>query len=97
MLNEGGTGLGVVARDWNGNFVMTAVRRERRSWTPELAELRAIEFGLEMAREEGYRRCAGGIGLSKCHSQATKAGVFETGDRCACEGDSRSGGSAQFG
>ncbi|CAL1359183.1 unnamed protein product [Linum trigynum] len=26
---------------------------ERNSWTPELAELRAIEVGLEMAREEG--------------------------------------------
>ncbi|CAL1388734.1 unnamed protein product [Linum trigynum] len=48
---EGGIRMGAVARDSHGKFVMAPVGRERRPWPPKLAELRAIEFGLQMVEE----------------------------------------------
>ncbi|CAL1377049.1 unnamed protein product [Linum trigynum] len=47
MVGEG-TGLGLVVRDETGKFLLAAVRRERNQWQPELAELRGLEFGLQM-------------------------------------------------
>ncbi|CAL1370215.1 unnamed protein product [Linum trigynum] len=47
-------GLGVVVRDRNGSFCFARVRRLRIQWTPELAEIQAIKFGLEVALEEGF-------------------------------------------
>ncbi|CAL1384392.1 unnamed protein product [Linum trigynum] len=55
VLAENGTGLGVVARDASGRFLLAAVRRERTQWPPELAELRAIAFGVELAEEHNLQ------------------------------------------
>ncbi|CAL1353547.1 unnamed protein product [Linum trigynum] len=55
VLAEEGTGLGVVARDANGQFLLAAVRRDKIKWPPELAELRAIAFGVETAEENNFQ------------------------------------------
>ncbi|CAL1394093.1 unnamed protein product [Linum trigynum] len=43
-----GTGYGAVVRDERGNFRYAAIRRERAQWSPEIAEIRAIQFGLRL-------------------------------------------------
>ncbi|CAL1376558.1 unnamed protein product [Linum trigynum] len=42
-----GTGFGMVLRDEKGGFLRAAVRRERRCWPPEIAEMKVVEFGLK--------------------------------------------------
>ncbi|CAL1379035.1 unnamed protein product [Linum trigynum] len=56
VLKGKGTGFGAVARNENGNFVVMVVRREWNQWSPELAELKAIEFGIRMAGRSGINQ-----------------------------------------
>ncbi|CAL1360945.1 unnamed protein product [Linum trigynum] len=50
ILGEKGTGYGMVLRDWNGNFIMGATHRTRVRWPVELAEAKAMLWGLQLAR-----------------------------------------------
>ncbi|CAL1413900.1 unnamed protein product [Linum trigynum] len=54
VIADSGTGLGVVVRDRNDSFCFAGVRRSRIQWTPELADIQAIKFGLEVAIEKGF-------------------------------------------
>ncbi|CAL1388227.1 unnamed protein product [Linum trigynum] len=45
-----GTGWGVVVRDEEGRCLLAGVKRSRIHWEPDLAEAKAIEYGLELAR-----------------------------------------------
>ncbi|CAL1411208.1 unnamed protein product [Linum trigynum] len=56
VIEGQGTGLGMVLRDENGGFLRAAVRRERRCWPPEIAEMKAVEFGLKQLEMGGFRR-----------------------------------------
>ncbi|CAL1407620.1 unnamed protein product [Linum trigynum] len=49
-----GEGTGLVVRDENGKFLLAAVRWERKQWPPEIAELRAMDFGLQMVERQGF-------------------------------------------
>ncbi|CAL1374801.1 unnamed protein product [Linum trigynum] len=54
VFKDEGTRFGVVARDENGHFVMAAVCRERVQWSPKLAEIKAIDFGLKQLERYGF-------------------------------------------
>ncbi|CAL1379931.1 unnamed protein product [Linum trigynum] len=56
VLKGEGTGLGMVMRDENGAFQRAAVRRERRCWPPEIAEIKAVEFDLKQLERSGGRQ-----------------------------------------
>ncbi|CAL1404499.1 unnamed protein product [Linum trigynum] len=51
-LGEGGTGLGMVVRDWTGAFRYAAAKREAVKWCPAVAEGRAVLFALEKMNEQ---------------------------------------------
>ncbi|CAL1384444.1 unnamed protein product [Linum trigynum] len=54
VLKDIGTGFGVFARDERGHFLMAPVCRERIQWTPELAEVKAIAFGVQQMGRYGF-------------------------------------------
>ncbi|CAL1411829.1 unnamed protein product [Linum trigynum] len=51
-----GTGYGAVVRDEMWNFLYAAVRRERAQWSPDLAEIRAIQFGFRLKEMHDLRQ-----------------------------------------
>ncbi|CAL1377257.1 unnamed protein product [Linum trigynum] len=51
--NEG-TSLAMVVRDWTGEFVFAAARRETENWSPPIAEGRAILFAMEQMNEREF-------------------------------------------
>ncbi|CAL1400233.1 unnamed protein product [Linum trigynum] len=48
-------GFGAVARDASGSFLGASVRRERVEWPAEMAELRAMDLGLQLAEKLGQQ------------------------------------------
>ncbi|CAL1410544.1 unnamed protein product [Linum trigynum] len=50
-LDYTGAGLGVVARDHNGAFILAAVKRIKGVRDPTLGEAMAVEFGFQLARQ----------------------------------------------
>ncbi|KAK9688730.1 hypothetical protein RND81_09G007000 [Saponaria officinalis] len=53
IFGDGEIGMGVVGRDETGRVVMVASKRVRARMSPELAEMKAMIFGLEVARRMG--------------------------------------------
>ncbi|CAL1354218.1 unnamed protein product [Linum trigynum] len=51
-----GTGFGMVMRDENGAFLRAATRWEKDCWPPEIAEMKAVEFGLRQLEMSGHGR-----------------------------------------
>ena len=51
---NGDRGLGVVARDSSCQLLMASVCRVKAFWTPELCELEAAVYGVELAIRMGY-------------------------------------------
>ncbi|XP_010667861.1 uncharacterized protein LOC104884854 [Beta vulgaris subsp. vulgaris] len=51
---EGWVGLGVVARDSDGQVLFAAVRRVRAHWPVEIAEGKALLMAIRMAKRFGY-------------------------------------------
>ncbi|CAL1352428.1 unnamed protein product [Linum trigynum] len=49
ILEGGGAGLGVVARDSKGDFILAAVKRVRGIWEAEQVEALAMELGIQTA------------------------------------------------
>ena len=47
-------GAGVVIRDYNGSFLAACRETFEEIITPELAEARAVFYGISFAREEGF-------------------------------------------
>ncbi|CAL1395939.1 unnamed protein product [Linum trigynum] len=56
VLKGEGTGMGMIIRDSEGVFLRAAVRRERKCWPPEIAEIKAVEFGLKHLEMSGHRQ-----------------------------------------
>ncbi|XP_010687191.1 uncharacterized protein LOC104901327 [Beta vulgaris subsp. vulgaris] len=52
---EGWIGLGVIARNHEGGVLFTTTRRVRAHWTPEIAEAKAIEWGVRLGRRFGLQ------------------------------------------
>ncbi|CAL1359023.1 unnamed protein product [Linum trigynum] len=50
-LGDAGTGLGMIVRDWMGEFRFAAATREAERWTPEVAEGRAVVFAIKKMKE----------------------------------------------
>ena len=46
-------GVGVIVRDWNGQFVATICRKIHAPLGPLEAEVKAVEFGLQFAKQLG--------------------------------------------
>ncbi|XP_021736502.1 uncharacterized protein LOC110703051 [Chenopodium quinoa] len=56
LKEVGWMGLGVVARDVAGVAVFVGTRRIRGCWSPEIAECKAIHFGVLLAKRYGYKK-----------------------------------------
>ncbi|XP_021753622.1 uncharacterized protein LOC110718997 [Chenopodium quinoa] len=50
---EGWVGMGVIARDWKGDTLFAVTRRVRAHWSPIIAEGKAIELALQIAKRYG--------------------------------------------
>ncbi|XP_074287635.1 uncharacterized protein LOC141612782 [Silene latifolia] len=48
-----GCGLGVIIRDHDGHVERAGVQQTRERWEAEIAEAKAMEFGLQMALQMG--------------------------------------------
>ncbi|XP_048489794.1 uncharacterized protein LOC125491744 [Beta vulgaris subsp. vulgaris] len=55
LMVDGWVGLGVVARDSNGDVRFAATCRVRAFWTPELAEAKAIILGIRLGKQFGLQ------------------------------------------
>ncbi|CAL1355410.1 unnamed protein product [Linum trigynum] len=71
-LEGEGTGFGVVVRDKSNSFCFAAVRRTRVQWKPEMAEIKEIWFGIEMAEKWGLIGKRDRDRLSSCCSAGGK-------------------------
>ncbi|XP_021769835.1 uncharacterized protein LOC110734081 [Chenopodium quinoa] len=55
LRDEGWVGVGAVARNDRGEVLFAGTRRSRGCWPPEIAEGKAILFGLKLARRYGLK------------------------------------------
>ncbi|CAO2813967.1 unnamed protein product [Amaranthus hypochondriacus] len=56
VANTGERGLGIVDRDANGQLLLAEVWCMQATWSPELSELNAVVYGVEVALRMGYSR-----------------------------------------
>ncbi|XP_074318791.1 uncharacterized protein LOC141655620 [Silene latifolia] len=54
VLEDGSVGLGVVARDCHGGVLLVASKRVRAAWDVDVAESKAMAYGLELAYNNGF-------------------------------------------
>lgn len=71
IYDGGGVGCGVVIRDWRGCAVAAGVRRWAGRWSVEMAEARAVLYGVQLARRLNFRNVVlEGDSFSVCNAIA---------------------------
>ncbi|XP_048499711.1 uncharacterized protein LOC104890046 isoform X5 [Beta vulgaris subsp. vulgaris] len=53
LAEAGWVGFGGIVRDHEGRVVLSATRKVRANWAPEVAEAKAVEWGVRMCRRFG--------------------------------------------
>ncbi|XP_021757322.1 uncharacterized protein LOC110722354 [Chenopodium quinoa] len=73
---EGWVGLGVVARNHQGEVLFAGVKRYKAFWSPELAECKAVVYAVTLAKQQGFKHIILESNNSSIISRLSKASTY---------------------
>ncbi|XP_021724730.1 uncharacterized protein LOC110692046, partial [Chenopodium quinoa] len=78
LKTNGWIGLGVAARNTAREVLFARVRRVRSYWPPDIAECRALLFGVKLARRFGYKKVIFESDCQHVSTRLSKAATYFT-------------------